>query len=1160
MSEVSLSDCYTKSSGLALINGTQALVRLLLEQARRDRANGLKTRGLVSGYPGSPLGGLDLELGRSKRFLDEDGIVFQPGLNEELAATALWGSQHIGVYDQSEYDGVFALWYGKGPGLDRAMDALRHANHGGVAPNGGMVIAVGDDPTGKSSTLAYQSDQGFISLGVPYFFPRRVEDIIPMGLQAFALSRYAGCVVGLKIVIDTADANVVIDTGALHPDIKSLDPVGDVHVGRHDPSLVRETRLHQKRLPAVATWVAHHDVNQVLSDPKQKNLGQKNLGQKNLGIVAVGKAVMETQEALYGLGFDAPQDHGIGFMSIAMPYPLETKALVEFAQGYDEILVIEEKRGLVEEQLARALVNLKSPPKLSGKTTPDGEVLLPAYGELSVELIADAIVNRGVAQNIAVFSKAKNGAKAEAQAEAKSNHDNLPAIPIRTPFYCAGCPHNSSTKVGEGEVAGMGIGCHSISGFLTPDAITNFTQMGGEGAFWIGRAPFSNIDHTLQNMGDGTYTHSGYLGIRAAIAAGVNMTFKILYNDAVAMTGGQDAAGGSDPDAIAKQVLSEGVKSVAVVTDQIAETKAAGQWPEGVTFHHRRDLLAVQEDLSHIEGVTCLLYVQTCAAELRRRRKRGKIPDRAERLLINQAVCEGCGDCAVKSNCVAVKPVVQPEGIKRQIDQSVCNKDYSCNEGFCPSFVSIVPKGRMAESKRPDLPDQDLPLPMPAKQGISNIYIAGIGGTGISTISAMLVMAGRLDGVYAQAMNLTGLSQKNGGVTAQVRMSRDIPLNNRMVRLPPRSADLLLGCDAVVAVHDFALKTLSPERSTALINARVDPVGVAGVGTGHVVDDQLLLTRLHAVMDQDKITHQNVADLSERLLGNTTTANVMLLGMAVQMGLVPVSIDAMEGALRLNGVAVDDNLKAFAWGRWLAHDPDVVLKASGVIPKKIEIDNKPATEALVYFADRLAAYHDQAYADRYHGVIKPVLDHVAVISPEDDRLARKAARAAYRIMAIKDEYEVARLMTSAEFNDQIKAQFGGAASMHYHLAPPLMGFLKHRNGKPKKMRFGAWMTTVFKGLKKLKPLREGVFDIFGYSQERRREWAFRDKGLGLISAMTPRLTTENSDQFEAMLDVLLSVKGYGYVKLASLDAAETQLASLPNIPDASGKETIRTAS
>ena len=1136
MSEVSLSDCYTKSSGPALINGTQALVRLLLEQARRDRANGLNTRGLVSGYPGSPLGGLDLELGRSKRFLDEEGIVFQPGLNEELAATALWGSQHIGIYDQSEYDGVFALWYGKGPGLDRAMDALRHANHGGVAPKGGMVIAVGDDPTGKSSTLAYQSDQGFISLGVPYFYPRRVEDIIPMGLQAFALSRYAGCVVGLKIVIDTADANVVLDTGGIQPEIKTLEPLVDVHVGRHDPSLLRETRLHQKRLPAVASWLAEHDVNQVLSNPSQKKLG----------IVAVGKAVMETREALHSIGIDTPEDHGIGLLSVAVPYPLEAKVLVAFAQDYQDILVIEEKRGIVEEQLARMLVNMKSPPKLSGKTTPEGELLLPSYGELSVEMIADAIINRGEAQGIKACGSAKTAAH--------QAHDNLPAIPTRTPFYCAGCPHNSSTKLGEGEIAGMGIGCHSISGFLTPDTITNFTQMGGEGAFWIGRAPFSPIDHTLQNMGDGTYTHSGYLGIRAAIAAGVNMTFKILYNDAVAMTGGQDAAGGSEPDAIARQVLSEGVKRVAVVTDQIEEIKAAGQWPEGVEFHHRRDLLVVQEDLSQVKGVTCLLYVQTCAAELRRRRKRGKIPDRAERLLINEAVCEGCGDCAVKSNCVAVKPVVHPEGIKRQVDQSVCNKDYSCNEGFCPSFVSIVPKGAMAEQKRPALPSAELPPPQAAKDGISNIYIAGIGGTGISTLSAMLVMAGRLDGVHAQAMNLTGLSQKNGGVTAQVRMSRDTLLNDRMVRLPPQSADLLLGCDAVVAVHDVALKTLSPERSTALLNARVDPVGVAGVGAGHVVDDRLLLTRLHAAMDKHKIHHQNVADLSERLLGNTTTANVMLLGMAVQMGLIPISITAMEGALRLNGIAVDDNLKAFSWGRWLAHDPEVVLKASGVISNKPEIDEKPASDALEYFASRLVAYHNQAYAEQYREVTAPLLAQLAKIIPHDDRLARKAARAAYRIMAIKDEYEVARLMTAPEFNDQIKSQFGGAASLHYHLAPPLMGFLKHRNGKPKKIRFGAWMTTVFKGLKALKPLRGTAFDVFGYNQERRREWAFRDQGLALITAMTPQLTSENTTHFEAILDAMLFVRGYGYVKLASLDAAEQQLETLKNTPITEGQD------
>ena len=1125
-SDVSLSDCYTKSSGPALINGTQALVRLLLEQARLDRENGLNTRGLVSGYPGSPLGGLDMELARSKRFLDQDGIVFQPGLNEEMAATALWGSQHLGLYDPSDYDGVFALWYGKGPGLDRAMDALRHANHGGVAPKGGMVIAVGDDPTGKSSTLAYQSDQGFISLGVPYFFPRRVEDIIPMGLQAFALSRYAGCVVGLKIVIDTADANVVVDTGQLRPTQNDMPELSGVHLAAHDHASIRETRLHQSRLPAVQNWLSQHDVNTIMASPEEKKLG----------IIAVGKAVMETREALVMLGIDTPEQHGIGLMSLAMPYPVETKAIETFAQDYQEILVVEEKRGLVEEQIARILINQVKPPKLSGKTTADGNLLIPSYGELSAEMIAQAIRTTGHNQGIDIFN---------ASSVSSADLGNLPPVPTRTPYYCAGCPHNSSTKVGDGEIAGMGIGCHSISGFIASDQITNFSQMGGEGGFWIGRSPFSDLDHTVQNMGDGTYAHSGYLGIRAAIAANVNMTFKILYNDAVAMTGGQDAAGGSNPDAIAKQMLAEGAKAVSVVTDHPDETKASGDWPDQVQFHHRRDLLMVQDDLSKVKGVTGLLYVQTCAAELRRRRKRGKIPDRPERLIINEAVCEGCGDCAVKSNCVAVKPVIHPEGVKRQIDQSVCNKDYSCNEGFCPSFVSIVPEGAISQEK-PDLPIGDLPMPPNPKSGISNIYIAGIGGTGVSTISAMLVMAGRLDGVYAQAVNMTGLSQKNGGVTAQVRMSPDTPLDERMVRLPPRSADLLLGCDAVVAANDIALKTLNFDYSTAIVNARVDPVGVAGVGHGHVVDDRLLLNRFNSVMSAEKLLHQNVSSLSEKLLGNTTTANVMLLGMAHQNGLLPISIEAMEGALRLNGVAIDDNIKAFTWGRWLAHDSDKVYEAACLHQtlNQQDIDAKPARDAVAYFYDRLVAYHNQAYADRYHAVMQPLLDRIDQLNPGEDALSRKAARAIYRIMAIKDEYEVARLMTSDDFKNDLKARFGGISSLHYNLAPPLMGFLKYRNGKPRKIRFGSWMRHGFQLLARLKSCRGSAFDIFGYSHERKREWAFRENGISIVSDLGAKLDTANLNQFDSVLDVLLSVRGYGYVKAASLDVAEASLAEM----------------
>ncbi len=1121
LSDVKLSDCYDKSEGPALFNGTQALVRLLIEQARLDREAGLDTRGLVSGYPGSPLGGLDLELGRSSRILDQEGIVFQPGLNEELAATALWGSQHIGLYDDANYDGVFGLWYGKGPGLDRAMDALRHANHGGVAPKGGLVIAVGDDPTGKSSTLAYQSDQGFQSLGMPYFYPRRVEDIIPMGLQAFALSRHAGVCVGLKIVIDTADANVVLDTGALRPTIISPSAAEHVHVNKHDHAMIREQTLYQQRHPAVKTWQRANAVNMEIGTSP---------AQKKLGIVAVGKAVIETLEALNILGFEHPADHGIGVFSVAMPYPLDSATMAAFAEGYDDILVVEEKRSVVEDQLARILINLPNIPRLMGKLDKDGEELIPQYGELSCETLTNAIGSCVSALGMGTPS-----------GDHGPDLGNLPQVATRTPYYCAGCPHNSSTKLPDGAITGMGIGCHSISGFLTPDQITNFTQMGGEGAFWIGRAPFSEIDHTFQNMGDGTYAHSGYLAVRAAVASGVNMTFKILYNDAVAMTGGQDAMGGAAPDAIARQLHAEGLKAIAVVGDDPDGTKAVGDWPQMVQFHHRRDIVHVQEDLSAVKGISAILYVQTCAAELRRRRKRGKIPDRPERLFINEAICEGCGDCAVKSNCVAVKPIVHPEGVKRQVDQSICNKDYSCNEGFCPSFVSVMPDdAKDAPAVRwPDLPSDALQAPKLSKKGISNIFMAGIGGTGVSTLSAVLVMAGRLDGVYAQAINQTGLSQKNGGVTSQVRMSPDIALNMRTVRLPARSADVLLGCDAVVAANDAALKTLDPDRSVAVVNARIDPVGVVGVGAGHVVDDSLLITRFNAVLKPENVTHHDISLLSERLMGSTMTANVMLIGVALQMGMIPVRPDALEAALRLNGVAIDANIKALNWGRWLAVDAERVLKIAGIINEDTapKLDEIPAPDAVALFAQRLEAYQHKTYADRYRIHMADVMAALAHHHLDDDMLARKAARAAYRIMAIKDEYEVARLMTAPEFKDAMRSKFGRVKAVHYNVAPPMLGWIKNRNGRPKKFRVGAWLGGAFSILARMKSLRETPLDIFGLSAERRRERQFRDDKLHLMLSMARDSKAFTVDGYDALLEAILSVRGYGYIKDASMDAA-----------------------
>ena len=940
-------------------------------------------------------------------------------------------------------------------------------------------------------------------------------------------------------MIDTADANVVLDTGELRPEVVLPEEAKRVHVEKHDHAMIREQTLYQVRHPAVKSWQQMNKVNHEIGTTPTA---------KKLGIVAVGKAVVETLEALYTLGYDAPHEHGIGVFSVSMPYPLDEQTLAGFTHGYETVLVIEEKRSFVEDQLARVLVNVKDGPRLLGKSDGEGQELIPQYGELSVEVLTKAIST--------CTNSLGMGASSGDQAP---DLGNLPQVATRTPYYCAGCPHNSSTKLPDGSITGMGIGCHSISGFLTPDNITNFTQMGGEGAFWIGRAPFSNIDHTFQNLGDGTYTHSGYLAIRAAIASGVNMTFKILYNDAVAMTGGQDAMGGSNPDAIARQIAAEGIQAIAVVGDDLDGTKAVGNWPEMVQFHHRRDMVNVQEDMSKVKGVSAILYVQTCAAELRRRRKRGKIPDRPERLMINEAVCEGCGDCAVKSNCVAVKPIVHPEGIKRQVDQSVCNKDYSCNEGFCPSFVSVVPdaNSKSAETavQKPDLPEDALPMPPKAKAGISNIFLAGIGGTGVSTLSAVLVMAGRLDGVYAQAMNQTGLSQKNGGVTSQVRMSPDTPLSLRTVRLPARSADVLIGCDAVVAANDAALKTLDPDRSSAVINARIDPVGVYGVGAGHVVDDSLLLARLNAVMNTDKVTHLDIATMAERLMGSTMTANVMIIGAALQMGHIPVSPNALEGALRLNGVAVEDDIKAMQWGRWLAVDATRVKKAAGMIEadqgeaNAPKLDDKPAPEAVKYFAEKLEAYQNKRYADQYRVHMADLMAALTQQKIEDDQLARKAARAAYRIMAIKDEYEVARLMTSDTFIDAMAEKFGKVKAVHYNVAPPLLGWIKNRNGTPKKFRIGGWLGYVFGALAKMKGLRETPLDVFGWSQERRRERQFRDAKLKLMLAMARETKGFSPARYDALLEAVLSVRGYGYVKEASMEAAEAVIRDLDHDPE-----------
>ena len=1120
---IKLDDCFTKDNDFALMNGVQALVRLLIEQAKIDKDNGLITKGYVSGYPGSPLGTLDLELGRARKHLDENNIIFQPAVNEELAATAAWGTQMLGLYDRPEIDGVFSMWYGKGPGLDRAMDALRHANMGGVASKGGMVLAVADDPIGKSSTLAYQSEQSLISAGIPVFYPANVNEVVPMGLQAFALSRYAGICVALKITSDTADSNAVIDLSKLRPSFSNLEKPLNVHVNKHDPALDREAALIKRRIPAAKHFIKHQKINQTIFNPKKKKLG----------IISVGKAATETIDALFKIGINEPEKNSIGLFSCKVPWPLINKEIEEFAEKFEEILVIEEKASIVEEQVAHILFNSKSRPLLSGKLDAvTYDELIPKVSELSSDIISDCLLKK-IKNNINDYDLAK--------VKSDSLGNNLPAVVSRTPWYCAGCPHNSSTKTPDDEVVGIGIGCHSIGYFLHPEKLTNFSQMGGEGGHWIGRAPFSNQKHTFQNIGDGTYAHSGSLAIRAAVSANVNITFKILYNDAVAMTGGQKAIGGAAPWDISRQLSAEGVKKIYVVSDEPEQFKDTRLFADKVGIFHRDELISIQKEVRNITGVTAIIYVQTCATELRRRRKRGFIQDREMKMYINPDVCEGCGDCAEKSNCVAVKPFDHFEGIKRQIDQSVCNKDYSCKKGFCPSFIGVTSNNKSEPSKTtfPELPKSfnKLRNPQPNLNEIQNIIMAGIGGTGISTVAAIIVMAARIDKLYAQSMNFTGLAQKNGAVTSQIRIGREKSLYNRSARLPNETADLLLGCDAVVSVSPSITRTLNPDKTIAIVNGRVEPVGVAGVHIGTVVDDSLLKKHLENHLAVENLQFIDISKLAEHLVGDTVYANIMMLGIAAQKNLIPIDISSIKKAIELNGVAIQQNLMAFNWGRLLSEHPQDVFNSAKI--EKITEKEKSINTYVDRFYKTLEQFQNKKYADLFLSKVNKIMNLEKNMGnfKKDLPLTRKITLSLFRMMRYKDEYEVARLHTSGEFAQNFLSQNQGE-KLEFYLAPPLFSKRDPETGHLKKYRFGHWVFNIFKILSKFKFLRGSKFDVFGYTDERKRERQLVQKILYTVDKISENLNENNHPQIIEFLEIPLSIKGYGHVKEKSMDRAE----------------------
>ena len=1029
--DVTLDDKYSLDTGHAYMTGVQALVRLPLLQRARDRAAGLNTAGFISGYRGSPLGTYDDALGKASRFLEQANVRFHPGLNEDIAATSVWGTQQVALLPDATVEGVFGIWYGKGPGVDRSADVLKHANAAGTSLFGGVVAIMGDDHGCQSSTLPHQSEQIMAAAMIPVLNPSTVQECLDFGVIGFALSRFSGCWVGLK----------------------------------------------------------------------------------------------EAAEL------------GLGLYKVAMPWPLEPAGIGAFAAGLQDILVVEEKRGLVEDQLAHILYNLAERPSLVGKRDESGAMLLPSAGEIDSIMVAAAIVGRLVRIHGPLPQLQARLAALQARQGLERPHSRL----VRTAFFCSGCPHNTSTNVPEGSRAMAGIGCHGMAYSIPERRTALITQMGGEGATWIGQSPFTTEKHVFQNLGDGTYFHSGLLAIRAAAAARINITYKILFNDAVAMTGGQSHDGELNVPAITRQVAAEGARRIVVITDEPEKYDDATTLAPGTTVHHRDDLDVVQRMMREVPGLSVLVYDQTCAAEKRRRRKRGIYPDPPKRVFINHLVCEGCGDCSVKSNCISVKPIETPLGRKRQIDQSDCNKDFSCLKGFCPSFVTVHGgKPRRQSNAAAGQPFPDLPEPvLPPLTGPFNILVTGIGGTGVVTIGALLGMAAHLEGRGSSVLDFTGLAQKNGGVTSHVRIA-DTQAELNAVRIGVGAVDLLLACDLIVAVSDGALSRLDPVRSAAVINTRVTPTSAFVRDTTIDLSSGLDSKTLAAAV-RDNAAFVDATGLATALMGDSIASNLFMLGFAWQRGLVPLGFAALDRAIELNGTAIAANRNAFAWGRLAAIDAPRVAAAATVPPLDdpgVETDLPGLVAAR---AADLVAYKDDSYAVRYRDLVETAEAAERRVMGAAGDFTDAVARYFFKLMAYKDEYEVARLYSDQRFTAQIAAQFEGDFKLEFNLAPPLFAKRDAATGELLKRAYGGWMMLGFKLLARMKRLRGTRLDIFGYQQERRIERGLIDSYEADIHRLATALDRDNHAVAVEIARLPDGICGYGHVKEASLKrTAETR--------------------
>ena len=1139
LAAVSLDDKYAARSGEVYMTGTQALVRLPMMQHLRDKAAGLDTACMISGYRGSPLGNFDRALWQARPFLEQHGILFQPGVNEDTAATALWGTQQVGLFPGAKHDGVFAIWYGKGPGVDRTMDVFKHANNAGTAPHGGVLALAGDDHVCASSTTAHQSEFDFVSAAMPVLNPAGVQEFLDFGLHGWALSRYAGLWVGFICIAETVDSSAIVSVDPHRVAIATPEdhmlPEGGLNIRWPDTPLAQEERLLEHKLDAARAYGRANGLDRTVIDGPGRRLG----------IVTTGKSYLDVRQALDDLGIDegTARRLGIALYKVGMSWPLEPDGIRRFAGGLDEILVVEEKRDFIEGQIKELLYNLPATerPRVIGKCDEAGRPLLRASGELDpggvAQTLAERLLRLGADEGIEARLARLRARWAESGA-------GEPAAMERVPYFCSGCPHNSSTKVPEGSRALAGIGCHYMAQWMDRETDT-YTHMGGEGANWIGQAPFTETEHIFQNIGDGTYFHSGILAIRAAVAADVNMTYKILYNDAVAMTGGQPMDGPLSVQRVTRQIQAEGVGRIAVVTDQPEKYPFDGQFADGVTIHHRDELDTVQRDLRQWEGVSAIVYDQMCATEKRRRRKRGLLEDPDWRVIINPDVCEGCGDCGVQSNCLSVVPLETEFGRKRAIDQSACNKDFSCIKGFCPSFVLV--KGGRRRTRAPSAEHDRLiaALPEPARPSCAEPYgilLAGVGGTGIVTLGALLGTAARLEGKGATVLDKAGLAQKYGAVTSHIRIAERAD-DLHAVRIATGGARLMLGIDLVVAASRDALVRLDKGSSHAVVNGDPIPTGDFTRAPDLAFPDEQLEGVIRAAAAGLDVV--DATRLATALIGDAVYANLFLLGVAYQRGQVPLGADALEQAIALNGVAVEANLRAFRWGRAAAHDAGAVAAAaagSGPAPAA------PAPEGLEALIERrtadLRAYQNTAYAARYRALVARVREAERARAPGRQQLTEAVARAYHKLLAYKDEYEVARLYTDGRFRRQVEAQFEGSYGLRFSLAPPLFARRDPETGHLKKQVFGPWMLAAFRLLARFKGLRGTPLDIFGYSAERRRERALIGEYEATVGALIADLDSENHALAVEIAEVPLAMRGFGHVKEANIACAREREAEL----------------